>query len=323
MKNYLKITSTVAVILLSIFSCKLNDDEAVTDYQLSEIFGNTYYGAITASSGTTLIPALIIYNDNRCDWNMNTNGMNNNQFYYYSVKNSAANYTLYWFSAENVSECMSKNSAKASMTVQLGINSSDEIVILLTGDDLTGISAMSNTRVPMLKQSKIARKTEPSEIVFDKDIEDISILCPSSAIPVAWAGLNTYSGSFIYIVSDNNGGALQKGIGTCGKDSNGNEIIPKIQIQNPVSNTVTVITNQFSYTEQMTVSPIEVNNVSVSKDGDVYYLHKDKVAIKTSERDLNEFMLDGMLENGILTLRISYKPGKMPFPIVEIFTSSN
>lgn len=317
---------------LAFFSCSDDDETEATDYEISEIYGYTYYGNITASSGNTLIPSIILYNDERCDWNMSVNGMNNNQFYYYSEKNSSANYTLYWYSAENVSYCKSKDSSKASMVVQLGINSTSEIVILLTGDNLTGVSGMTNTRVTMTKQTDIERNTNPSAIEFDEEVEDISIEIPESAVEAAWGGDSTYNGSFVFMVGE--GGSLAKGQGTCGTDESGNEITPTVTITDTSSTsaaTATVKVPRFAYTEAMTIEPYEIAGVKVVKDGDVYYLSYEassESSVTAQKADgttinINSLTLTGKLENGVLTLRTSFYPGKMPFPIIQIFTSGS
>ncbi|WP_407426291.1 calycin-like domain-containing protein [Treponema sp.] len=320
----------ISVLIFS--SCSNDEDTSVTDYDISEIYGWTYYGNITASSGNTLIPSIVIYNDERCDWNMSVNGMNNNQFYYYSVKNSEANYTLYWYSAENVSYCKSKDSSKASMVVQLGINSLDEVVILLTGDNLTGVSGMTNTRVPMTRQTNIGKNTTPSEIEYDEEVEDISIEIPSAAQASSWGGDSSYTGSFVYMVGD--GGSLAKGSGTSGTDESGNEITPTVKITDTSStaaNTVTVTVPRFAYTEAMTIEPYDIEGVQVSKDGETYYLSYEAASESTVTAEkadgttinINSLTLKGKLENGTLTLRTSFYPGKMPFPIIQIFTSTN
>ncbi len=64
------------------------------------------------------------------------------------------------------------------------------------------------------------------------------------------------------------------------------------------------------------------------KDGDVYYLDRAAVSIPHvkkadgTEVTLNDVTVRGKLENGKLTLRISFKPGLMPFAIVEVFKSN-
>lgn len=319
------------LISLCFFACSNPYEVEATDYEISEIYGYTYYGNITASSGNTLIPSIILYNDERCDWNMSVNGMNNNQFYYYSEKNSTANYTLYWYSAENLSYCKSKDSSKASMVVQLGINSTSEIVILLTGDDLTGVSGMTNTRVTMAKQTNIEKNTTPSVIEFDEEVEDISIKIPNTAVKSAWGGKSSYTGSFIFMVGE--GGSLAKGQGTSGTDASGNTITPTVTITDTSSTaaaTATVKVPRFAYTEAMTIEPYEIAGVKVLKDGDVYYLSYEAssdftvIAQKADGTtiNINSLTLTGKLENGVLTLRTSFCPGNMPFPIIQIFTSN-
>ena len=77
----------------------------------------------------------------------------------------------------------------------------------------------------------------------------------------------------------------------------------------------------------MTILPFDIDGVKVKKDGDVYYLDRAAVSIPHvkkadgSEVTLNNVTVRGKLESGKLTLRVSFKPGNMPFPIVEIFTS--
>ena len=39
--------------------------------------------------------------------------------------------------------------------------------------------------------------------------------------------------------------------------------------------------------------------------------------------NINSLTLTGKLEEGVLTLRTSFYPGKMPFPIIQIFTSGD
>ncbi|MCR4735161.1 MAG: hypothetical protein K5829_09180 [Treponema sp.] len=306
--------------MLCFLSCEHNPAAVVTDYEISEIYGYTFYGNITASSGNSLIPSLIIYDENRCDWNMNTSGMNNNQFYYYSVKNSAANYTLYWFTADNLCYCLQKDSSKASMTVQIGINGPSQLVILLTGDGLTNVSGMTNTRVPMLKQN-IPQNTSPSKITFDSNVEDIKIEIPSEAKDAVWQGDSSYSGSYAFLVLGGNESYLAKGQGE-------NVKVSVFDTNSSIPNTVTIKTHDVSYTEQMSICSFEVSQVQVKKYGEVYYLSKDSCTVTIEKEDgssmtLNEVNVKGKLENGILTWRVSFKPGKMPFPIVEIFTSEN
>lgn len=328
-----KMLLSLMVLSTSLFflACSPDCEVQETDYDISELYGYTYYGNITASSGNTLIPSIILYNEERCDWNMSVNGMNNNQFYYYSVKNSIANYTLYWYSAENVSYCKSKDSSKASMIVQLGINSPDEIVILLTGDNLTGVSGMTNTRVTMTKQTDIPQNTTPSAIGYDEEVEDVTITIPDTAEEAVWGGEPSYTGSFVFMVGE--GGSLAKGQGTSGTDSDGNEIIPTVTITDTSSvssGTVTLTVPRFAYTEAMTIEPYEIEFVKVFKDGDIYYLsyeassESNVVAQKADGTtiNINSLTLTGKLENGILVLRTSFYPGKMPFPIIQIFTSN-
>ena len=114
------------------------------------------------------------------------------------------------------------------MTVQIGINSTDGVVILLTGDGLTGIGAMSNTRVPMARQIGIVRKLTAPEIKID-DTEDIAIVIPETAADTEWSAEKIYTGTFKYLVKQK-GKVIQSGSGSSGKDAHGNEITPTARI---------------------------------------------------------------------------------------------
>ncbi|MCR5613539.1 hypothetical protein [Treponema sp.] len=331
MKKFLNLFFSLSTAAIFFIACDSpQNNSLLTDNDISSIYGWTYYGNITASSGNTLIPALTIYDSNRCDWNMNTNGMNNNQFYYFSQKNSASNYTLYWYTASDASYCAQHDTSHASMVIQLGINSENEIVILLTGDGLTGVSGMSNTRVTMIKQTNIPRNLNAPAMQFDADVQDISITIPSSATPANWNGQNSYTGSYGFLVIGGNNTYLAKGQGTTVTDSNGNLIPVQVTITNTNStsaNTVKITTTPITYTDSMSIDSFEISNVQVKKDGDTYYLYHGSHSINATKTDgtamnLNNVTLVGKLENNVLTWRVSFKPGAMPFPIVEIFTSN-
>ncbi|UTC66175.1 MULTISPECIES: hypothetical protein [unclassified Treponema] len=316
----------IVLLIISLVSCAQGVQD-LKDYDLSEIYGYTFYGNITASSGTTLIPSFIIYDENRADWNMNVNGMSDNQFYYYAVKNSKANYTLYWFSAGERDAWIRKDKSKAGMAVQVGINSLDEIVILLTDDGLTDIEAMKNTRVPLKKQVSIPKNTDAPEMKFDPSIQDVLILVPGTALAADWEGAASYEGSFDTFVGQ--GGRLLREHGSCGKDSDGKEITPVMGITKgmPDSHTVTVKVHRTAApTPEMSIDAFDIPDVQVFKDGNIAYLKLTGGTAQAKKLDgstvtLNHLELLGKLENGKLTLRISFHPGKMPFPVAEVFRS--
>ncbi len=327
-KNLRSVFSFVCVACAMLFSspfisCSQDDDGSTAqDFDISEVYGYTYSGTISASSGTTLTPAIIIYNDERCDWNMSTNNMSNNQFYYYSEKTGTGAYTLYWYGTDKQSYCASKDSSQADMTVQLGINSLDEVVILLTADDYSGVSNMTNTRVTMKLQTSIAKNVTPSVISEDSDIEDVTITIPETAASAAWSGEKYYSGSFVYLVGDD--GSIEKGTGSCGTDSTGNEITPVVSFSDSDSSSgsIKITMHSFSYNSSMTIESYDVSGVSVKEADGVQYLEYSG-SVTAGSYTLNSFSLAGKLEDGILTLRVSFKPGSMPFAITEIFTSES
>ena len=321
--------AAIAASLLFVSCDAISDafrDETLENIDITELYGYTYYGNITSSGGSTLTPSLTNYNNERIDWNMSVNGMSNNQFYYYAEKNSKNNYTLRWFGGADYGAAMTKDASKAAMTVQIGINSTDGIIILLTGDGLTGIGAMSNTRVPMARQTVIPKNTDAPEVVFDENIKDVEIKIPGSAAAADWGGAASYTGTFDYLVGPE--GKLARGHGSCGKDSGGNVITPTVGITPDGTHTVKLKTHRFAYTQQMTIEAFDIDGVTVRKEGDVYYLDRAAHSIPNvkkadgSEVTLNEVTVRGKLENGKLTLRVSFKPGDMPFDIVEVFKSN-
>ena len=335
--------AAIAASLLFVSCDAISDafrDETLENIDISELYGYTYYGNITSSGGSTLTPSLTIYNDDRLDWNMSVNGMSNNQFYYYAVKNSKNNYTLYWFVGSDKVSAKSKIAADAVMTVQIGINTVDGMTILLTGDGLTGIGAMSNTRVPMARQVLFPRNTAAPDIPIDENTTDIAIQIPETAADTDWSAAKTYTGTFKYLVKQN-GKVIRSGPGSSGKDSHGNEITPAVNIAADGTSKVKLTLPRFSYDADMTIEPVEISGVKLRKEGDVYYFKYDPPEKELPPEDgggvpalkadgntikLMQLSVRGMLkdEGGTptLTLRTSFKPGRMPFPIVQVFTGN-
>ena len=317
-----------AVLILLSVSCSQNEDE-LKDYDISELYGYTYHGTITSSSGETLVPSLILYNDKRADWNMSINGMTVVQFYYYAVKNSKSNYTMYWFGGADLAAAESHDKSKAAMTVQLGINALDEVVILLTGDALTGIGPMQNTRVTMTKQKNIPHTTDAPPIAFDPNIKDEPVIeVPSGALQADWNGTASYTGTFDYLVGE--GGNVTRGHGTCGDGSK-----PTITVKPGAAgtHTVTLGMHRFANGAVMTIEAYDILGVQVFQDGSDYYLKydappkpEDDKGLPVKKADgttikLMKLSVRGKLTGGKLMLRVSFNPGKMPFPVVERFKS--
>ena len=321
---------SAALILLSV-SCSQSADE-LKDHDISELYGYTYHGSITASGGNTLIPSLILYNDKRADWNMSINGMNVVPFYYYTVKNSKSNYTMYWFGGADLAAAESHDKSKAAMTVQLGINSLDEVVILLTGDALTGIGAMQGVRVTMKKQKNIPRNTDAPTIAFDPNIKDEPVIeVPSGAPQADWNGTTSYTGTFDYLVGE--GGNVARGHGTCGDGSK-----PTITVKPGAvgTHTVTLGMHRFANGAVMTIEAYDIPDVQVFKDGSDYYLKYDApdpepkpeegggLPVKKADGTIIKLMklsVRGKLTGGKLMLRVSFNPGAMPLPVIERFKS--
>lgn len=328
-KNFLHASFTSLLVLvftisvLSFSSCdNLNQQNPqVQDYDIADFYGYTFQGTISASSGNTLTPALILYNENRCDWNMSTNGMEFNQFYYFSKKNSASNYTLYWYGGSKAAYASLQDESQADMVVQLGLNSQSEVVVLLTGDSLTGVSGMTNTRVSMQK-TDAEKNTSAPEITINEDVNDVNSEIPKSALSEDWfEDSSTYEGSFDFMVGED--GALLKDHGKSDADG---KTTPTVKITKSSSGKVVVSTPAMYYTETMNITSYDIADVEVKKDGDVYYLTKGSYTqeiLQSSGKSitLNGSSVYGKYENGSLTLRLEFYPGKMPFPITQIFTS--
>lgn len=328
--------AVLAALALVLFSCQQNADE-LSPVDISEIYGYTFYGNINTSGNNRLTPSLILYNEERADWNMNVGGTTPVSFYYYAVKNSENNYTLYWFGGADQGAAMTHDKSKAAMTVQLGINSLNEVVILLTGDGLTGLGKMQNTRVPMTKQTAIPRNTDAPAIAFDPNIKDEPIIeVPSSATKTDWSEAALYTGTFDYLVGP--GGNVMRGHGTCGTNPDGTPITPEIGITTDGSHTVKLKMHRFvSGFGDMTIESYDIPGVQVFKDGSEYYLKYDAPTPEPKPEDggglpapkpdgtpvrLMQLSVRGKLKDGKLELRVSFFPGKMPLPVIERFKSN-
>ena len=324
--------AVLPALALLLVSCG-QGSQNLKEYDISEIYGYTFYGNITASSGTTLKPSLILYNDERADWNMSVSKeskMNAVSFYYYAEKKGVNRYTLYWFGGGDSAAAMNHDKSKAAMTVQLGINSLNEVVVLLTGDKLTEIGAMQNTRVPMTKQTGIPRNTDAPTIAFDPNIKDEpAIEVPSGASANNWGGNASYTGTFDYLVGL--GGNVTRGHGTCGIKSDGTPITPEIGITPDGTHTVKLTMHRFAYDSNMTIEPYTVSGVQVFKNGSEYYLKYDAPTpdhgVPATKADgttirLKKLSVRGILKDGKLELRVSFLPGVMPLPIIERFRSN-
>ena len=147
----------LSAILLSIFafiSCSDDDDGSAGDYALSDLYGYTFEGSITTSGEPkrTLTPQLIIYDSTHLTWNMSSSGMSDKAFFYSAEKTATNNYKLTWYSSE--SDLTAKTNA--GMTVTLGINSLENITVLVSNEtEVTegAGSAMAGKPVEMTRTS--------------------------------------------------------------------------------------------------------------------------------------------------------------------------
>lgn len=322
------LTRFFSVLILALLaSCYGNEDED-SDYDygehdISEIYGYTYQGTVNASSGNKLTPEITLYNSTRLDWNMSSTGMANNQFYYHAEpyskdgKTYSNVYETYWYAEEAVMNA-DTNRTKYSMRVFLAINTLKSITTMVQDAGNTGAgSSMAGTPIDMDRNSG-TKNTTPSEIKKTEEeekIEDITITVEGDS--AEWLGdSSTYTGTFVYLVGDN--GNIGKG-----KGSSGDGVTPEVSVTKTDGNTVTVRTPKMVYeAASMTVESYDVAEVSVTKNGDVYYLSKGEFTSNDGTYEIKGTSLTGKLENGVLTLRIVFQPGSMPFPITEIFTSN-
>lgn len=168
-----------SVLILALFaSCYGNEDEDSDDdygeHDIAEIYGYTYEGTVNASSGNKLSPEITLYNATRLDWNMSSNGMENNQFYYAAEpftkdgKTYSNVYETYWYTDENLMAA-DTNRTQASMKVFLAINTLKNITVEVENAGTTGAgSSMAGTPIDMNRNSD-TQNTTPSEITKKTD----------------------------------------------------------------------------------------------------------------------------------------------------------
>lgn len=315
------------LIVLFIMSCPQPETQ-LEDHSLSQLYGYTYTGTIQAESGATLTPTLIIYDNSRCDWNMSSTGMENNQFYYLHKKNRKSNYTLYWFNGSKHGEVIAQNTSAADMEVQLGINSLEEITILLTQDDHTGIDGMSNTRVTM-KRTSDPRKTSTPTIDFNQDIQESTITLPDGVLDATWPSewsdnSKSFPGTFNFFVKANENNLIAAQEGTIDAQGTRNT---QVTLTKGTEGFITLTTPPLYYSSTMFIKPYEINDIAIKKEDDILYFTKGKATIEEVKKDdgssitINLEEVIGQYKDGVLKIKIIFKPGAMPFPIYQDFCS--
>ena len=284
-------------------SCS-NDDESgeVTEYALSDLYGYTYGASFTSSSGTQLTPELVIYDDRHLSWNMSTSGMNDSAFFYTAEKTKTNVYSLSWYSSE--SDFNSKTNS--GMTVTLGINSATSVTVLVVSNSTEGASSgMAGKPVSMTRTNE-AKKTWTesglSEIENDSAIPEIAVEGESAE----WAEESSvYTGKMKVIVSGSNYGN-DDALTTTVTRTDGNSVT----VTNPATSA------------GMGSSAFDIEGISVTKSGDVYYLSKNDFTLTVGTTTYSCDSFTGKLEDGVLTFVLVYTPGAMPMPITEVFTSN-
>ncbi len=284
------------------------DDDEVTEYDISELYGYTYGASFTASSGTQLTPELVIYDERHLDWNMSTSGMSTNSFYYTAEKTATNKYTLYWY--DTAASYAEADTSKASMNVVIGINTATSISIMVNNATAGAGNAMAGRPIEMTRTSA-EKKTYTAE-------DDSSSSSGTSLIDFTVSGSNaewaedssTYTGTLkIYVIQTEDG-------------SSGEGVTPSVTITKTEGNTVTVKTPPLVYSGAMEIKSFDVTDCAVTKNGDVYYLSKGEFTSSDGNYAISGSSLKAKLESGVLTLQVIFKPGHMPLDITELFTSS-
>lgn len=285
-------------------SCS-NDDESgeVTEYALSDLYGYTYGASFTSSSGTQLTPELVIYDDRHLDWNMSTSGMSVNSFYYTAEKTATNKYTLYWY--DTAASYAEADTSKASMNVIIGINSASSVSVMVNTATAGAGNAMAGKPIEMTRTSA-AKKTWTesglSEIENDSAIPEIAVEGESAE----WAEESSvYTGKMKVIVSGSNYGN-DDALTTTVTRTDGNSVT----VTNPATSA------------GMGSSAFDIEGISVTKSGDVYYLQKNDFTLTVGTTTYSCDSFTGKLEDGVLTFVFVYTPGAMPMSITEVFTSN-
>ncbi len=327
-KNFIAFFMILMSVIFGLTCVSCADDDDDDDnvnfliFSLSNIYGYTYSTNFTSSSGTSLSPQIIIYNSERLDWNMSTNGMGNNQFYYTSTQTSLNNWTLYWYTTKSLAEA--NDTSAASMQVRLGIDNFNQITVLVASSSVGAGNSMGKTPLTMTRTSA-AKNTTPSKIETKSEVDekkssvdDVEIIAAGDS--AEWPeNSSSYTGTFKYLVGkDDNGnyGSTAKGEG-----SSGENIVPAVEIKKTENNTVSIKTPRMVY-GTMTLEPFVIDGVAVTKSENIYYFSKGDFSSSDGNYEIKGFSVAGKLENEILTLRVEFKPGSMPFEMVQIFTSN-
>ena len=282
-----------------------DDDESgeVTEYALSDLYGYTYGASFTSSSGTQLTPELVIYDDRHLDWNMSTSGMSVNSFYYTAEKTATNKYTLYWY--DTAASYAEADTSKASMNVIIGINSASSVSVMVNTATAGAGNAMAGKPIEMTRTSA-AKKTWTesglSEIENDSAIPEIAVEGESAE----WAEESSvYTGKMKVIVSGSNYGN-DDALTTTVTRTDGNSVT----VTNPATSA------------GMGSSAFDIEGISVTKSGDVYYLSKNDFTLTVGTTTYSCGSFTGKLEDGVLTFVLVYTPGAMPMSITEVFTSN-
>ena len=280
----------VAFVCSAFISCadSTDDDDDISDYSLSDLYGYTYSGTIYASSGDTLYPELIIYDSSHVSWSMSAGSYDTTIYYYTSQKKSQNVYLLYWYGS--ASAASANDTSTAPMTVTIGINSTSSLSVV----------GMGSTVVSMTRTSDSKTTYSGS----DSEDEDVSITVSGES--AEWfEESKEYSGTIALGIS----GAVTAQDGTF-----------TLAVKKSSENTVSVVLPEITGMG-MAIKSFTVEGVSVLKDGDVYYLQKGEFTA-SSNYTIAGTSLVGKYENGILTVRTVFAPGAMPMDLIEVFTSN-
>lgn len=282
-------------------------------YSLDMIAGYTYTTTFTSSSGKELNPSMTIFNSERLDWNMSSSNMGNNQFYYTASGDAFYPnvWTMYWYI--NKGDAVANKPENAAMSVKIGINNLEKITVLVSAADAGAGSSMAGTPLTMTLASHNKNTSATAISSENQNVNDTEISVNGENARWPFECEKIFYGEFNFLVGEN--GSVAKGTG-----SSGDNVIPSVKIVPSGDDTVNITSPKMIY-GGMEVMPFIISGVKVKKSGEIYYLEKSEFTSSDGNYFISGKSVSGQLEEGVLTLRLQFIPGAMPFLITEIFIS--
>lgn len=315
-KDFIALGLSIILISFSIVfsSCsEESEPKFIPLYSLSSIYGFTFTTTFTSSSGNTLTPAITLYNSDRLDWNMSVSNMGNNKFYYTAKQDSLLGnvWTLCWYSTLMAKEA--DDSSKAAMKIKLGINSQDSISVLVMETCIGSGTSMSGTQLTM-KRISYSYNTNPEEISESNENVKDKLIEIKGEKSDWFENISSFSGSYDFLVGED---------GVIAKEHVEADVNKEICVfvRNCGNKTASITVPAMSY-GGFDLPAFTIEDVSVSSLDGVFYLSKGSFKVSAGSYVINGTSLSGEYRNGQLSLRYVFFPGKMPFPITVVYTSS-